>query len=105
MTISIYPARISGKNVIHADCWNKCSTLNMTNENFHWFFTNLLGSNKLSTSSKMSGLWHLSLIEESLFTKHTKTLPPYSIYYVNKLKRIVSQAKFVKSKYITYSER
>ena len=102
MTISIYPARVSGKNIIHADCWNKCSTLNMTNEDFHWFFTNLLGANKIPKSSKMSGLWHLNLIEESL---HTKTLPPYSIYYVNKLKRIVTQAKFVKSKYIAYSER
>ena len=102
MTISIYPARNSNNNVIHADCWNKCSTLNLSNEDFQWFFNNLLGSNKLSTSSNMSGLWHLSLIEESLYTK---TLPPYSIHYVIKLKRIVTQAKFVKTEYIAYSER
>jgi hypothetical protein len=43
VSIDLYPAFIKDGEVTHVDGWNSVSTINMTNENFHNLFINVLG--------------------------------------------------------------
>lgn len=96
MTIDVYPAKVTGNTVEHADNWDEDSTMNMANGNFYWFFGELLGEQNVPGSP---GLWKTKFIADSL-RMNTKSLPTP---YVSKLTRIVAVAEILKAEYIGYA--
>ena len=93
MSVYIYPARVVGKTVNHADNWNDDSTMFVANANF-WSLIKEYNLNNMISSVPC----HITLkaLEYSMMMHRSPR-------YHEKLEKICAQAHKLKARYIAFS--
>ncbi len=93
MSVSIYPARVIGNNVNHADNWDDDSTMNVANINF-WSIVDEYELDHIITS--VPGHITLKSLETSMMIHESPR-------YHERLKKLCAQAHVLKARHIAFS--
>ena len=92
MSVNIYPARVEGKIINHADNWNGDSTMNVANANF-WSLIDEYKLNHIITELPC----HITLK-----AVETAMMMHQSPRYHERLKKICAQAHKLKARHIAF---